>query len=215
MTNKKLNKKELIKVLVDNYGYENEDIKLLTNAKLEGLIRQEEKDAKELEDSETLEQFTEDVLEIKDEDMVQVMSGIHGELIHRSQKSGRMWKFSKFGQIDRMPFIELMTIYNNNPKTLEECFIVILNDKVAKNFNLSEIYKNIVSPNNLDELFKKDVKDLESIVENLPESFKTVFVIRAKELYEQGKLDSMSLINFIQNKFDISLEDNAPLSNIV
>lgn len=215
MTNKKLNKKELIQVLVDNYGYENEDIKLLTNAKLEGLIRQEEKDAKELEESETLEQFTEDVLEVKDEDMVQVMSGIHGELIHRSQKSGRMWKFSKFGQIDRMPFIELMTIYNNNPKTLEECFIVILNDKVAKNFNLSEIYKNIVSPNNLDELFKKDVKDLESIVENLPESFKTVFVIRAKELYEQGKLDSMSLINFIQNKFDISLEDNAPLSNIV
>jgi hypothetical protein len=212
---KKLNKKELIAVLVDDYGYEEKDIKLLTNAKLEKLIKQEEKDAEAIEHEETLESASEEYVQINDNDMVQVMSGTFGELTHRSQHTGRAWVFQKFGQTNRMPFIELVNIHNNDPSTLENCHIVILNNKVAEHFNLVEVYKNIIKPKDLDSLFEKSVEELEAMVSAMPHSMKLTFVSRAKELYKQDKLDSRALVNFIQNTFGFSLEDNAPLSDIV
>jgi hypothetical protein len=212
---KKLTKKELLAILVDDYGYEKDDIKMLTNAKLEAMIKQEEKDAQTLEQEETITRVTDDFVQIKDDDMIQVMSGVHGGLIHRSGRTGRMWKFTKFGQVDRMPFIELVSIHNMNPRTLEECTLIILNNKVVENFALAEVYKNIITPKNLDGLFEKSVEELEEIIKSLPHSMKLTFVKRAKELYEQKKLDSVKLINFIQETFGFSLDDNAPIKDLV
>jgi hypothetical protein len=212
---KKLTKKELLAILVDDYGYEKDDIKMLTNAKLEAMIKAEEKDAETLEAEATIERVQDEYVQIKDEDMIQVMNGENGELIHRSGRSGRMWKFTRFGQTDRMPFIELMNIYNVNPRCFEEGRLIILNKQVAENFRLTEIYKNIITPQNLDELFSKNVDELKEIVDKLPESMRLTFVIRARELYAQGKLDSMKLINYIQDTFGFSLEDNAPTKDLV
>ena len=214
---KKLTKKDLIAKLVEEYGYEKDDIKMLTNAKLEEMIKQEEKDAEALKQKETITRIeeTNSYVQIKDDDLIAVMNGENGELIHRSRRTGRMWKFTRFGQVDKMPFIELMTIYNNNPKCFEEGRLIILNQQVAENFRLTEIYKNIITPQNLDELFTKDVEELEIFVKNLPQSMKFTFVSRARELYKQGKIDSRKMINFIEETFGYSLEDNAPISDIV
>jgi len=218
MTNKKLTKKELIEILVNDYGYEKEDLKdaegkPLTNAKLEALIKQEEKDAKQAEFEETIVP-AEQYVEIKDEDMIQVMNGEQGELIHRSNRTGRMWKFTKFGQVDKMPFIELLNIQNRNPRCFDEGRLIILNQKVVEQFGLGDIYKNIITPQNLDDLFTKDVEEVEEAVKNLPQSMKATFFARAKELYAQGKLDSIRLKNAIEKEFKISIEDNAPLDDI-
>jgi hypothetical protein len=213
MGNKKLTKKELLAILVDDYGYEKEDIKLLTNAKLEAMIKQEESDAQILEHQETATPLVSD--QVNDDDMIQVMNGVNGELIHRSARTGRMWKFTRFGQTDRMPFSELMSIYNVNPKCFEEGRLIVMNARVAENFNLTDTYKNIITPQNLDSLFTKDVDELKVIVDNLPQTMKFTFVIRAKELYAQGKLDSVKLVRYIEETFGFSLEDNAPISNKV
>jgi hypothetical protein len=215
---KKMNKKELIAVLVDNYGYDKDDIKTLTNAKLELMIKQEEKDAEVLERQEAVSSIASTVeppTELKDDDMIHVMNGAGGELIHRSQRTGRMWKFTRFGQTDRMPFMELMNIYNVNPKCFEEGRLIVLDNRVAENFRLSEIYKNIITPKNIDELFTKDIKELEVFVKNLPEGMKFTFVNHARNLYTQGKLDSIAKKNFIEEAFGFSLDDNAPISDKV
>ena len=216
MANKKLNKKELVEILVNEYGYEKEDLKdaegkPFTNAKLEALIKQEEKDAEVAEFEETMTPV-EKAVEIKDEDMIQVMSGAKGELIHRSTRTGRMWKFTRFGQTDRMPFIELLTIRNGNSQCFEDGRLIILNKQVAENFGLD--YSNIITPQSLDELFSKSAEEITETIKNLPETLKSTFFARANELYAQGKLDSIKVKNAIEQEFGISLEDNAPLNDI-
>lgn len=234
-----LTKKEMIQLLEEKYGYNTKDLndengKPFTNLQLEKLIEEEEEDALEkvfdstiVEDNakeaispvselkEALIEVEKTYKELKDDDLILVMNGCSGELLHRSQRTGRMWKFTKFGQIDKIPFIELVTIYNKSPRFFELGKMIILDEQVAENFNLSEIYKNIITPKNLDGLFKKDIHELEDIIKKLPRAMKKTFIDKARELYLQGKIDSVKMIKMIEEFFGISLDDNAPISDIV
>ena len=210
---KKLSKKELINVLTEQYGYEAEDIKMLTNAKLEGMIKQEEADRKELENKETSVIVEE--TGFKDDDMILVMNGFGGALTHRSLSTTRVWEFSGFGQTHKIPYGELLTIRNTNPKVFNKGWLVVLNPKIQEDFGLTEMYKNILTPSNIDTVFDNNVEELGKLIDALPEGMQIALVDKAREFYSTGKIDSISKIKLIENKFNISLEDNAPLNDIV
>lgn len=210
---KKLNKKQLIEILVNEYGYEQEDIKLLTNAKLEGMIKQEELDKEELKVQEIMS-IVKDT-KFKDDDMIMVMNGCSGALTHRSPSTGRVWDFLEFGQSQKLPYSELLTIRNNNPKVFKEGWMIILNPQIQDDFGLKDVYKNILTPDNVYKVFDLSNDELDVFIDNLPKGMKVTFIAKARELYNAKKIDSKSKIDFIENKFGISLEDNAPLSDIV
>ena len=209
---KKLNKKELIKLLVEEYGYEAEDIKMLTNAKLEGMIKQEEKDREELEHQETAI-IVKDA-GFKDDDMILVMSGISGALTHRSLSTSRVWDFLEFGQTQKMPYSELLTIRNTNPKVFNRGWLVVLNPRIQEDFGLTEMYKNILTPETIETVFDKNVEELSFLIDNLPEGMQIALMDKAREFYRNGRIDSISKVKLIEEKFNVSLEDNAPLSDI-
>lgn len=207
-----LKKADLIKILVEEYGYEKEDIKLFTNAKLQALIKQEEKDAEELERQETIDVIVRD--KFKDDDEIVIMSGASGSFKHTS-RDGRVWKFTKFGQTDKMPYKELLMIKNICPNVFEGGYIVVLNKDVQDILGLSQIYKNIITPENLNLMFKKDIAELEAFIDSLPQGMKVTFVHKAREMYNSRQLYDIRVVEMIQNKFGFSLEDNAPLSDTV
>lgn len=214
---KKLTKKELVAILVDEYGYDKADLKdadgkPFTNAKLESMIKAEEADAEQLEIEETVVKAKE--VRIKDEDEIMVMNGLNGSLTHRSESSGKVWRFLEFGQTDKIPFSELLRIRNLNPKVFTEGWMIILNRQVQEDFGLIETYKNILTPETIDEIFKKDIDELKEFVEALPKGMKVTFVSKARQLYQAKKLDSIRVVEYIQDKFGISLDDNAPISDI-
>ena len=210
---KKLSKKELIEILVNEYGYEQEDVKMLTNAKLTSMIKQEELDKEELE-NQAVTLVVKDA-KFKDDDAIPVMNGCNGALVHRSLSTGRVWEFREFGQSQRLPYSELLTIRNNNPKVFEQGWMIILNTQIQEDFGLKDTYKNILTPDNIDKVFEQDVKELDGFIDNLPQGMKTTFIAKARELYRNKKIDSKTKIDFIEEKFGISLEDNAPLSDTV
>lgn len=209
-----LKKADLIKILVEEYGYEKEDIKLLTNGKLQSIIKQEEADAEELakQEDETIVQVKE---KFKDTDEIAIMNGVNGALTHRSGRTGRSWKFMEFGQRDKMPYSELLALKNSSPKVFSEGYIIILNKDIQEQFGLSELYKTIITPDNLHDIFKKDVAELEAFVDALPNGMKVTFVSKARELYNSRQLYDIRVIEMIEKKFGFSLADNAPLSDIV
>jgi hypothetical protein len=209
---KQIKKADLIKILVEEYGYEKEDIKLLTNAKLQSIMKQEEEDAKELEAQENI--VVSKAPSIKDEDQIVIMSGSSGAFTHRG-RNGLMWKFKSFGQQDKMNFGELKAIKNICPNVLEQGYIVVLNKEVQGLLGLTEIYNNIIMPNNIDEVFSKSVEELEVFVDALPQGMKITFISKARELYASRRLYDVRIIDMIEKKFGFSLADNAPLSDIV
>lgn len=212
-----LKKSELIDILKNDYGYIEDDLKedgkLYTNAKLRAIIEEEDLDEEDSERRKNM--LVSERISIEDSDLITVMNGLSGSLTHRSLSTGRIWRFRSFGQTENIPYSELLTIRNNNPKVFDDCWLVILNPQVQEDFGLVDKYKNIVTPNNIDEIFKKDLDDLEVFVNNLPKGMSVTFFSIARDMYNDGKLDSIQKINFIQEKFDISFDDNAPLSDTV
>ncbi|GIN66343.1 hypothetical protein J41TS2_17640 [Bacillus sonorensis] len=206
---KQLKKADFIKILVDEYGYSKDDISQLTNAKLQSLIDQEEKDAKALEEAKEKE------VEFADNDLIEVMNGTNGAFTHRSGRNNRVWKFTAFGQKDKFPYSELLAINNFAPKVFREGYLVILNKDVQRQFGLTELYENVILPDNINGIFDKDEYELESYIDSLPEGMKYTFISKARELYQSRKLYDIRKIEVIQNKFGISLEDNAPLQDVM
>jgi len=209
----KLNKADLIKKLVEDYGYEAEDLKLLTNAKLQTMIKDEEEEALELESRTT--RMSSKVSKIKDEDYIAVMSGEKGTFIHRSLQTGREWVFEDFGQVDKMPFRELLTLRNTSFAVFKGGYLVILDPVVQKEFGLTEIYNNILTPENVEDVFKKDIEELEKFIDSLPEAMKATLILIARDMVEAKTLDSSTKIEFLEKKFNFSFKDNAPLDDVV
>lgn len=209
-------KQELVDILIKEYGYTNDDLKdetgkPFTNGQLEMMIEQEKSDAVELEKAKTKQ--VESRRKIKDDDLIAVMNGLDGSLTHRSQSTGRVWKFTTFGQTDKLPYSELLTLRNQSPKVFVDGWLVILDKQIQEDFQLVEVYKNILTPSNIDTIFDKDIDELKLFIKALPKGMKTTFISKARSLYEQGRLDSIRKVNYIQEEFGISLEDNAPLSD--
>ncbi|QPK89731.1 hypothetical protein IEN91_04580 [Bacillus velezensis] len=211
-------KAELINILVEEYGYEKEDLKFdaegkpYTNAKLQALIQAEIDDAKALEASRNrLTVKPENVL--KDEDKITVMSGSTGAVVYHSLTSNKSWKFTEFGQTATIPYGELVAIKNRYPRYFKDGWFIILDEQVQEDFGLTEMYKNILTPDNMEEVFSMDINELSMFIDKLPEGMKVAFVNKAQELYDQDKIDRHSVIKLIEQKFQISLDDNSPLDD--
>ncbi|UUV45927.1 hypothetical protein [Bacillus phage vB_BanS-Thrax1] len=214
-----LKKQDLINILVEEYGYEKEDLKFdakgnpYTNAKLKALIKAEELDAQKLED----EDLYEEEAVYDDNHKVNVMSGSTGTVLYRSEISNKSWKFRQFGQKDKIPYGELVTMMNRFPRYFYDGWIIIRDKAVVEEFGLTELYKNIdtiLTPEKLDEVFKYPVDELEEIINNLPSGMIETFVNRAQQLYSANRLDSLHVKRLIETKFGFSLDDNAPISDV-
>jgi len=208
-----MNKQDLIKTLVNDYGYEREDIKIFTNAKLAGLIKQEKLDAEEMENDEV--RISAPKKSLNDNDKVVVMNGLTGILFYHSERTNKSWTFQEFGEKDSIEYSELIVMKNKHPKYFTDGLLIVLDKEVQEEFKLTEMYKNILTPENVDEVFNMDVEDLEKFIDALPDGMKTSFVNIAMKKYEDKEIDKFSVISFIQEKFNFDFEDNAPRENLV
>lgn len=215
---KQTKKADLINELVEKYGYDKADLKfdsdgkLYTNAKLLELIKSEEEDAKQLEIDTNRKVAKKS--KIKNDDLIVIMSGIDS-VSYYSTRTNRKWAFSYFGQQDTMEYSELIAMNNNHPIYLKEGYIIVLDKEVQEELKLTSLYENIITPENLNDVFSMEREDLENFVNALPEGQKQILISKARELYEQDKIEKVSTIKFFQEKFNFSFDDNAPLNDIV
>lgn len=222
-----MNKDEIIKILTDEYGFEDSDLKdevgkYFVKKQLQELLDEEEKvkEVDEIQDvkkEDEIDEFfdvgiqEEETNGFKDGDMITVMSGINGEYIHHSPDTGRAYRFRGFGQTAKVPYKELVAIRNLYPTVLEDGWLIVLNKDLINEFDLKDSYSNILTPKNSRTIFKKSTEEIVEFASSLPRAMKVTFVDLARKAYRKGDLDKMSAINAIQELFNISLEDNAPI----
>ncbi|MER2007482.1 MAG: hypothetical protein ABS939_08510 [Psychrobacillus sp.] len=221
-----LKKSDLIKILVDEYGYEKEDLKFdaegkpYTNAKLQALIDAEKQEAEELEKAK--EEAKKPVTRVQakksaiaDNEKILVMNGLTGALYYKSERTNSAWEFEDFGQQDVMEYSELKIMRNRYPRYFKEGWLIVLDPEVQKEFGLTEMYNHIITPDNADDVFSMNVEELEKFIDALPDGMKSSFVNMAQERVEDRRLDSKTIIDMIENKFNFSFDDNAPKDDIV
>lgn len=224
-----MKKEEMKRLLIDEYGYGEKELKddnggELTNKVLQKMIDEEQKkdeddnaEVKEEQKQSLLqqEQTVFEQKEIKDDDLILCMSGVNGELIFSSPLTNFTIRATKFGQPLKIRYKDLSYVHANSQSAFESGKIIVLNEQVAEEFGYKDMYENIVKAKDVKNILNLPADELGDFIDELPKATRNVLFDEARKAYNSNQLDSMSTIRVIEEKFGVSLEDNSPDSDVV
>lgn len=232
-----MTKKEMIELLTSEYGYKESELvdekgNKFTNAVLEDIIEEEENKATQSEPEEPKEEKSkteeseEDIFDLdetvfepshnlKDDDLVLCMSGFSGGLTFVNPISGFKAVTSGFGQTMKIPYRDLIHVHNIATNAFTDGSVIVLNKDVQEELGLKDIYKNVITPKNVKRVIQLGADDLKRFIEKMPKGMKATLYDEARKMYQNGKIDSIHTVEVLENEFGVSLEDNAPISDVV
>ena len=146
---------------------------------------------------------------IDSEEVIPVISQCVGELCLTldGKGNGIPYIFSEFGDIQDIPFGELKTICKNNRSFLDKGLFYVAHEKAAKQLRLTNLYKKLLSNEDMIHLLEKDSKTIIDLYNLAPDSQKETIIkliadqklngatIDANVLITLGQLSGKDLIN--------------------
>jgi hypothetical protein len=139
------------------------------------------------------------------DDLVTIMNTTTGRVLYTSKKTGAEWSFNDYGDTDEIEVSELITMRNAHPRYLKEPWLLVLDDDVVDYLGLSQLYENVLNPDELDQFFNLPEDQMKSIIEKAPRGIKQLIVSVANRKIANKSFDSLSKINLIEETFKIEL----------
>lgn len=138
-------------------------------------------------------------------ELIPVMNITNGTLVYTSRKTGLSVKFEKYGDVEYLEVGELLTMRSGQKRFIDEPWILIMDDEVVEYLGLDKMYKKLVSPQNVDQIFSFDAETFKEIVDNAPIGYAQLIISRAKAKLKDGSLDSVAKIKVLEDKFKVEL----------
>lgn len=142
---------------------------------------------------------------LKDTDKILIMNNTTGQYGYHGT-NGYAFDLAEYGQTIKIPFSELRLMASGKSRThLTKAWIVILDEDVVEELNLTETYKHIYTPEQIDNLLRNP-QALAEVFEKMVGAMQTVVVSHAKQLVKNGELHDLRVINTIKDiaKIDIT-----------
>jgi hypothetical protein len=202
------NKIEQIKEkLIKSYGYAEGELKGKNFKQLEKLIKDSEQPEEEVLEEEIVKETPKKKRVIGRDELIPIMNNTNGTVIYTSKTSGQEWVFNSYGQTDDIEMGELIKMKNAHPRYLNEPWIIILDEDAVQQLGLSNLYENVMKPEELDNFFKLPVDKFNEILNNTPSGMKQLIVSKAMKGIKDGSFDSMSKIKAIEESYGIRLRE--------
>lgn len=136
---------------------------------------------------------------------VVVRNGFQGKLVYRSKRTGEVFVWDEFGASQEMELRELRNAKSSNKNFFVNNWFMFDEDWIIEYLGVQRYYKNAISIDSFDDIFKKKKSELKKTIENLSNGQKKSVAYRAKELIAQGKIDSLSVIGVLEETLGIEL----------
>ena len=148
---------------------------------------------------------------------VLVRSNCFGQLIYRSKNNGFQIEWNDTNTPQYLTLEELLVMRNTYRKFFEKNWIVIdgfVDEEYSEQFTVEDIldflqvkqyYKNLLCPENIDDLFKMSADEIEKRIKASSSGSRDFIIIRANELIESRKLDSLTVINTLEKVLNCEL----------
>ena len=136
-----------------------------------------------------------------------VRNGFRGTLVYTSPRTGETYTWDSFGDEQEMELRELM-----NVKASAKAFFMnnwFLFDKeydwVIDELKVRQYYRDSIRYEDFDNLFTMESGELRDTLAKLSSGQKTAVAMRARELVDEGKIDSLKVIHAIEDTLGIKL----------
>lgn len=122
---------------------------------------------------------------------------------------GEIYTFSNIGEEQSIPLEDLKKIVKNNKKFIDGGNVFINDDEVVKSLKLNNIYKKLLSYDEMQGLFKKDRDAFEKVFVGMTDNQKeTLKRIIFEKLKENEKSVDMNIVQVINDVMDIDIMDD-------
>jgi hypothetical protein len=209
-------KKDIIsEILSLTNAYSKEDLENLKTGELENILKIS-KEISDVQEEQTKKTKSLDVLSespisrksipsIDKSQLVPVMNITNGSLVYQSRKTGMEIKFERYGDIEYLEIGELLTMRSSQRRFLDEPWVLILDEETVEYLGLDKLYRKLISPQNIDDIFNFPIQEFEKIIESSPRGYSQLIVSRAKVKIREGALDSVAKIKALEKRFKIEL----------
>lgn len=146
----------------------------------------------------------------KDVDMGQyitVKNGFHGTLVYKSSRTGETFIWDSFGDEQDMELIELKNAKNSNKAFFINNWFMFDDENawVIDFLGLNKFYENSIGLDGLEEVFTMPPEKVHEIVSKMSDGQKRSLAYRAKELASRNAIDSISVLQVLEEDLGISL----------
>ena len=136
--------------------------------------------------------------EIKLSDEVLIMNNTSGQLVMISTSTRRQWILKDYGKKARMTVSDIIDITSDQPIIFEDGWALILDDDVVTYLNYNDIYDTLPSVEQMQNLIKLPIKELNILLPNLPKSLKLDCARIVIKKINEGEIDSRNKIEVFQ-----------------
>ena len=136
---------------------------------------------------------------------ITVRNGFQGKLIYKSSRTGETFIWDEFGAEQEIELRELVNAKNSSKKFFINNWFMFDDGWVIDFLGIRQFYKNAVSIEDFDGIFKKSADEIKSIVSQMSAGQKRSAAYRARQLIAEGEIDSNKAITALEETLGIEL----------
>lgn len=141
--------------------------------------------------------------EFQPNDEISTTSVTAGELIMIGRKTGTLYRWADYGDTEMVEYQDLRAEkYNSKSRYMYDPLFVIDDEDVLESpefKNVVEVYNNILSVEDIDNVFNLDAMSFKRTLETLPKGLKNTMKVLAVTKIQDGTLDSIQKIKIIDS----------------
>lgn len=143
--------------------------------------------------------------DIDPEQYVVVRNGSQGRLVYISKHSGERFVWDSFGDEQEMQLRELKNAKSTSKKFFINNWFMFDDAWIVDYLGVGQFYKNAISIDDFDDIFKKSPSEIKKIVSSLSPGQKKAVAYRASQMIASGEIDSRKMISALEDALDIKL----------
>jgi hypothetical protein len=149
---------------------------------------------------------------LNDNTGITVINNTSGTLIYISPRTQEEFQWAEYGDEHEMKLSELKTMKAQHRRFFDEQWIIFAEKDydAIQYLKLEKFYKEIASPEMIEELFDLPVADFTNVLENATSNVKSLIVGKAREKYENGDLVNAHMIRAIEEKLNVVVDVKNP-----
>lgn len=136
---------------------------------------------------------------------ITVKNGFNGTLVYKSKKTGERFIWEAFGDEQDIELAELKAAKNSYKAFFVNNWFLFDDPEVVEWLGMSQYYKHALNSESFDKLFEKTPEEIEKTISELSAGQKKSVVFRAKQLIDEGVIDSMKVIADLEKCLSVEL----------
>ena len=163
-----------------------------------------------IDDLEESDEYSMEVIEeLPIDTVIPVRSITFGSLIYKSRSNNATYIWNEIGAVEHMTVAAITEMNNYNIDFLRKPMVILLDEKAVKYFRLTEVYENVAKINNLKQLFKTDLDNIEQTIDSvLKVGMRDILISKVRTMYKKKVLTDINVIHLLERKLQFDLSDS-------